>query len=72
MTLLLSTFNKICSQSCWRHLSKTFSKNGFSTTASNLGKVSDEKVKERQKELMARGLPKKRKLPGVKHVVLVN
>ncbi len=44
----------------------------FSTSFScRSNKASDEKLKDRQKELMARSLPKKRRLPGVKHVVLV-
>jgi hypothetical protein len=44
----------------------------FSTSFASRNKASDEKLKDRQKELMARSLPKKRRLPGVKHVVLVS
>lgn len=42
-----------------------------SVTVSKFSKRLMGQVSDHQKNLMARGLPKKRSLPGVKHVVLV-
>jgi hypothetical protein len=71
MALLKVTLNKI-GFGRTKFFSQEILKFGFSTNSFSPTKMTDDKLKERQRELMAKSLPKKRRLPGVKHVILVS
>jgi hypothetical protein len=71
MALLKVTLNKI-GFGRTKFFSQEILKFGFSTNSFLPTKMTDDKLKERQRELMAKSLPKKRRLPGVKHVILVS
>ncbi|XP_059812285.1 iron-sulfur cluster transfer protein NUBPL isoform X2 [Hemitrygon akajei] len=54
----------------WRHLGPSVAMAAWAARFWSSGS-STESVQERQKRLMARGLPKQKAIPGVKHVIVV-
>ena len=71
MTFLKVTMNKI-GFGRTKLFFQEIPKFGFSTNCVLPTKMTDEQLRKRQKELMAKSLPKKRRLPGVKNVILVS